>query len=146
MNVKDKPPKEKRSNIVYGISCANVGCTESYIGETKQALKSRIYQHRRPSYGDNYDSAVYSHLCESDHDFSMENVVILDTEEDWFSRGVRESIHERIERPSLNRHGGLRHNLSATWNRILRNQPRKLRHNPRDSDSCQTQHPTSFDQ
>ena len=49
VHVKDKPPKDKQSNLVYGYKCAAQGCSEAYIGETKQSLKARIGQHRRPS-------------------------------------------------------------------------------------------------
>ena len=46
---KDKIPKDKKTNIVYGIQCKDNECTETYIGETKQPLAKRMYQHRRAS-------------------------------------------------------------------------------------------------
>ena len=49
-----------------------------------------------------------------------EEVIILDSEPRWFERGVREAVYERVERPSLNRRGGLRLNLARTWDRALR--------------------------
>ena len=42
VNVKDRTPKEKMYNLVYRIKCAHPGCDESYIGETKQALKQQL--------------------------------------------------------------------------------------------------------
>ena len=42
VHVKDKPQKDKKSNLVYGYKCAEPGCSESYIGDTKQSLKARI--------------------------------------------------------------------------------------------------------
>ncbi len=97
VRVKDIRLKDKRSHVVYGISCAEPDCQETYMGETKQALKSRI--HQRPSSGETYDSAVYTHLHTSGHSINLKEVVILDREQDWFRRGIREAVHERFERP-----------------------------------------------
>ena len=49
---------------------------------------------------------------------------VLDREERWFERGVKEAIYVKLEQPSLNRGGDLRHQLSAT----LTSLPRKLCH------------------
>ncbi|XP_072028434.1 uncharacterized protein [Amphiura filiformis] len=49
VHVKDKPPRDKQSNLVYGYKCGDSDCTEAYVGETKQSLKARLGQHRRPS-------------------------------------------------------------------------------------------------
>ena len=115
VHVKDKPPKDKQSNLVYGYKCAEPGCSESYIGETKQSLKARIGQHRRPSSSDcQPDSAVYGHAKSTGHQIDPEKVIVLDREERWFERGIREAIWERIEQPSLNKRGGLRFQLSNT--------------------------------
>ena len=76
-------------------------------------------QHRKPSYGDTYDSAVHTHSESTGHTFTIDHVKILDRETNWFKRGVKESINERIEKPSLNKQGGLRFNLSSTWNRAV---------------------------
>ena len=106
VNIKDKQPKEKRSHIVYGIKCEDPGCQETYIGETQQSLKARMNQHRKPSTaGENYSSAVFAHLDITGHSFKTENVVILDREGDWFRRGVKEAIWERVENPTLNKKG-----------------------------------------
>ncbi|XP_072037657.1 uncharacterized protein [Amphiura filiformis] len=78
VHVKDKQPKEKSSNLVYGLVCAGKDCTESYVGETKQALKSRVKQHRRPSTNEAQNSAVYLHLKECGHSINIEDATILD--------------------------------------------------------------------
>ena len=115
VNVKDKQPKEKRSNVVYGITCANAGCDNSYVGETKQSLKTRANQHRRPSSNEAQNSAVFIHLKDSGHNFAFEDVRILDREDKWHERGVKEAIWERVEQPSLNKTGVLRlHNITIT--------------------------------
>ena len=38
----------------------------------------------------------------------------------WFERGVKESIYVKLEQPSLNRRGGLRHYISLAYNTALR--------------------------
>ncbi|KAL3997031.1 hypothetical protein ACER0C_009687 [Sarotherodon galilaeus] len=48
------------------------------------------------------------HWQASGHSFKDEDVHILDREECWFERGVKEAIYVKRERPSLNRGGGLR--------------------------------------
>ena len=125
-SVKDKTPQEKRSHLVYGLKCPAGGCDKTYVGETQQALKKRASQHRKPTSGDQYNSAIFTHLQESGHSFKDSDFVILDREDKWFERGVKEALFERIEKPSLNKAGGLRFNLSHTWDRALRGIPSRL--------------------
>ncbi|XP_072041165.1 uncharacterized protein [Amphiura filiformis] len=105
VHVKDKPPKDKQSNLVYGITCAATDCGEAYVGETKQSLRARINQHRRPSSSEAQNSAVFNYCKTTEHFFMPEEVVILDKEEKWFERGVREAIWERVEQPAINKKG-----------------------------------------
>ena len=112
---KDKTPKDKQNNIVYGFRCQDNGCEETYIGETKQTLGIRMYQHRRASTSGCGDSAVYSHLNSANHSFDNKDVIILDRESRWFERGVKEALYVKREQPSLNKGGGLRHNLAGAY-------------------------------
>ena len=123
VHVKDKPPKDKLCNLVYGLTCVAPDCGESYVGETKQSLKARLNQHRRPSTNEAQNSAVYNHCKASNHSFKPEEVVILDKEDRWF---VREAIWERVEQPALNKKGGLRFQLSHAWDEAIRRLPRRL--------------------
>ena len=101
--------------------------THTYVGETKQSLKARLGQHRRPSSTDwQPDSAIYTHAKTSGHQIDTEDVTILDREERWFERGVREAIWERVEKPSLNKRGGLRFQLSHAWDSSIINIPCRL--------------------
>ncbi|XP_062849575.1 uncharacterized protein LOC134311850 [Trichomycterus rosablanca] len=113
---KDRVPRHKQSNVVYAVRCRE-DCRELYIGETKQPLAKRMAQHRR-STSSGQDSAVYTHLQASGHSFNDEDVQILDKEERWFERGVKEAIYVKRERPSLNRGGGLRVHLSPSYNAV----------------------------
>ncbi|XP_072177261.1 uncharacterized protein [Diadema setosum] len=92
---KDKTPKDQQNNVVYAIQCKDDECDELYIGETKQTLAKRMYQHRRASSSGCGDSAVYSHMNSSNHTFDNKDVVILDREARWFERGVYKRVHLR---------------------------------------------------
>ena len=94
---------------MYGIHCEGDNCDEFYIGETEQLLHRRMSQHRRHSTG-GQESTVYERLHTSDHTFNTENVQIIDRENSWFERGVKEAIWVSAKNPSLNRHGGIRFN------------------------------------
>ena len=83
-------------------------------------------QHRRAN-SSGPVSAVYLHLKEKDHSFEDSNVRILDREDRWFERGVKEAIYVKVEKPSLNRGGGLRHHLSPIYNAALSTIPRKFK-------------------
>ena len=97
----------KQCNLVYGLTCVAPDCGESYVGETKQSLKARLNQHRRPSTNEAQNWAVYKHCKASNHSGSFKpgEAVILDKEARWFERGVREAIWERIEQPALKKEG-----------------------------------------
>ena len=122
--MKDKTPRDKRSHLVYGFKCPEKDCHQTYVGETKQALQKRLQQHRKASYGDTYDSAIFTHSQESGHTFENKDVLILDRDDRWFERGVKEAVWERIEQPSLT--SKLRLTLSRTWDQPLRSIRRRL--------------------
>ena len=103
VKVKDKQPKDKQSNLVYGLVCCEKDCKESHVGESKQALKARENQHRWPSTNEAQNSAVYLHMKETGHSFNIKHATILDKEEQWNRRGIKEAIWERVEEPTLNK-------------------------------------------
>ena len=91
-------------------------------------------QHKKPSTIEVQNSAVYNHLRSSGHSFDVSDVKILDKEENWVRRGIKEAVWERVEGPSLNKKGGLRFVLSHTWDHALRDVPSQL-----SRDTCVTQ-------
>lgn len=56
---------------------------------------------------------------ESGHSFEDSQLQILAREDCWFEKGVKEAICVKLENPSLNRGGGLRHFLPPTYNAFL---------------------------
>ena len=115
---KDPAKKEDMTGVVYMINCEGDGkdtpCSSSYIGETARSLKARAAEHRRPS---SSTSEVSQHLHldgRPHHQVSLQNIKILDRDEDWQRRGIKESIYIRALKPDLNRDGG-RHHLPSVW-------------------------------
>ena len=85
-----------------------------------------MYLHRRPSSSGISDSSIYAHLKASQHSFEDKDIGILDKEHKWFERGVKEAIYVCKENPSLNRGGGLRHNLPKASDAPIRKIPKRL--------------------
>ena len=74
------------------------------------------------------DPAVHLHLKEKQHSFEADNVHVLDKEDRWFEKGVKEPIYIKLKQTSLNRRGGLRCRFSATYNTLLKSLRRELHH------------------
>ncbi|XP_044762054.1 uncharacterized protein LOC123319267 [Coccinella septempunctata] len=91
--LKDPTPLLSLSNVIYKIPCS---CGKSYIGQTKQYLKSRISQHTNDCKNQNQNkpnkTALASHHFETGHSFILEDVTVLDREANWFKRNVGEMI------------------------------------------------------
>ncbi|KAI8482899.1 hypothetical protein Bbelb_393170 [Branchiostoma belcheri] len=117
---KCKPLTNKnKANITIPLKCEEPNCNNTYIGETSRPLKVRYKEHCRPS-ANGYSSAIFHHLQHSQgHSFKLESTDILDRETRWWERGVKEAIYERMYNPNLNREGGLRVDLSGTWDLAL---------------------------
>ena len=96
---KDKDPLSDQAGVVYHIKCQD--CDSDYIGETDRKLHKR----------------VAAHLAPTGHSLSDEQRVLA-RDHRWFQRGVRESIHIRTRKPTLNNDGG-RHKLSQVFNPLL---------------------------
>ena len=117
---KDKTKKAEVCGAIYRVKCGgstNNSCKEDYIGETERSVKARFNEHRRPS---SHTSEVSKHIHSEhpSHKVALDQVDILDREQGWFQRGVKESIYIRSEKPTLNKDGG-RHNLSHIYDAVL---------------------------
>ena len=58
------------------------------------------------------------HASDTGHNIPTDQAKIIDQDESWFSRGVREAAHIRIHRSTLNRDAG-RYYLPAVYNPLL---------------------------
>ncbi|KAI8510545.1 hypothetical protein Bbelb_114610, partial [Branchiostoma belcheri] len=74
-------------------------------------------EHRRPSSVAS-EVSQHIHIESRGHTVDLEGVRILDTEQDYFKRGIKEATYIRALQPSLNRDGG-RYRLQTTFEPLL---------------------------
>ena len=113
---KDTIPKEDQCGLVYHIKCGD--CNHTYIGETGRNIGTRFKEHTSRK-GTN--SAVKEHLEASKHTCSLEEVKILEKEDDWYRRKVKEAIMIKRHQPTLNRDKGLE--LPPVYTLLLSHDP-----------------------
>ena len=100
--------------------CGDKDCSESYVGEAKQALKTKVNQYPKPSTNEAQNSAVFLHIKDTDHSFNILDATILDKEEQCHLRGIKEAIWERVEEPSLNLAGTQRRSCPKVGSTSIR--------------------------
>lgn len=89
--LKYKIDKNDRRNVVYEIKCKR--CSSSYIGQTTQNLKKRMYGHKHSVKMKNINaSGLVKHAVDNRHSFNFENVKIIDTVPKLGERLVAESL------------------------------------------------------
>jgi len=90
--LKDEDEKMSQSNLVYRIDCLD--CNNCYIGETKQYLHKRIYQHEYHVRKKNANhSGLCKHSIEQDHTFSFNEAKILHKSPQYNKRITLESLY-----------------------------------------------------
>ena len=98
---KDKTPREKLRGTIYHITCDN-DTHRTCIGETKRPLSVRFKEHCKLD----KPIGVGDHCNATGHSVSMDNLRVLDREQDWLKRKVKEAIHIKQRAPSMNRDQG----------------------------------------
>ncbi|XP_057324626.1 GATA zinc finger domain-containing protein 14-like [Microplitis mediator] len=95
---KDQVPKGKQSELVYKITCE---CGKSYVGQTKQLLHKRVYQHKHDCKPMNIlkpqKTALAKHHFDTGHNFNFNNVEILDMESNYLKKNISEMICNHLE-------------------------------------------------
>ncbi|XP_044585993.1 uncharacterized protein LOC123266030 [Cotesia glomerata] len=95
--LKDPVDKMDRSFVVYKIPCT---CGKVYIGQTKQKLKKRLYQHsvdcRPESLLKPNRTALADHHFDREHNFQFDATEILDYETHYFKRNVSEMFFIKV--------------------------------------------------
>ena len=97
----DKTPKKKVCGTIYHITCDD-DTHYTYIGETKRPLSVWFKEHcklDRPT-------GVGKQCNATGHSVSMDNLGVLDREQDWMKRKVKEAIHIKQRATSMNRDKG----------------------------------------
>ncbi|KAI8513697.1 hypothetical protein Bbelb_080210 [Branchiostoma belcheri] len=113
---KDKTPKEKKCGVIYHIPCQGKN-NKGPCQETERSLKARFQEHTWPSSA-RAEVSQHIHIESPRHFVSLDTVRILDTEQDYFLKGVNEAIYIRAHHPTLNRDVG-RHRLQDTFDPVL---------------------------
>lgn len=97
-NMKDKIKILETPNVIYKIPCDGDGttlCNKSYVGHTKNYLKTRISQHqndlRNPPRGE--ITALVAHFADEGHTPNFDEVKILDKEQNYWRRTTLEALH-----------------------------------------------------
>ena len=95
-----------KQNVVYELTC--IKCKQTYIGETKRNLHTRIKEHQRAiERGDINISAMAQHYQEvhpsSSTPFPAFYVKILQRSNDHADRLIKEAIYIRKLKPNINR-------------------------------------------
>ena len=117
---KDKSGKGDITGAIYHIPCAGGDhpCKEFYVGETERALWTRFLEHKRPSSVATHEVADHIHIESPDHRVDFKDTKVLDRDQSWWERGIREAIYIRTLKPTLNRNEG-RYTLPTVWNRVI---------------------------
>lgn len=102
---KDKTPQDQCCGAIYQINCDD--CAGFYVGETARQLKTRIDEHKKSLSKDSFSSAIAEHAITQHHNIDWGSTRVVDREQDFFARKVREAIHIRMKQPTMNRDGGL---------------------------------------
>ena len=108
---KDKDDTLEKCGVVYQIECNE--CEEAYIGETERQMGKRLTEHKRKT------SAVQEHMEDKGHHPEKVKVTVVDKDDRWFERGVKEAVYIRARSPSLNRDQG-RHTLPPIYNSLIK--------------------------
>ena len=92
MKVKDTDPMVKRSGVVYQIPCG--GCGQSYIGETKRPLETRLKEHiAATTRGEIDKSAIAEHAWICQHQPLWKETRVLDVAVNNTILLIKEAMH-----------------------------------------------------
>ena len=104
-----------KTGVVYSIPCKD--CDKVYVGETGRTLNVRRREHCRHSTNGRTDSsAVAAHAHSSLHDIDWENSSVLEFEDNFYKRKVKEALLIRRHH-NFNQDDGLA--VSPVWTSLL---------------------------
>jgi hypothetical protein len=102
---KDPIKPEDRPGVVYMIECNS--CDAQYVGQTGRNLKERIKEHEKSTNkGEILKSGIAEHAHTTGHSINWE-AKVLDQDQVKTRRLVKESIHIKLNNPTMNRDQGL---------------------------------------
>jgi len=116
MQVKDRDPLERRSNVIYQVPCS---CGRVYIGETKRALETRIKEHKAATRrGETTKSAIAEHAWKEHHVILWDETKVLDQAKNNTTLLIKEALYIRLSDTQLiNRDEGV--TISDCWRQAV---------------------------
>ena len=113
---KGSGPRKRRCGVIYSYQCGAIDCGEEYISETSRTLWERYKEHLREP------SPIQAHSQLIGHQLSPDNFNIIGREGQDLTRLIKDSIHIRVNNPTLNRNIG-KFQLNHIWDRVLFSTP-----------------------
>ena len=113
--VKPRLPLENKKGVIYCIPCKD--CDRVYIGETGRTLSVRQAEHKRHlANSHTQHSAVAAHALDELHDINWGNISVLDHNDDFYKRRIKEALLIR-HYSNFNQDCGLA--ISPVWNSFV---------------------------
>lgn len=116
-NLKDKTPKGLRSNVVYKLTCST--CSDVYVGQTSQWLKSRIALHKSDVKKGVDRCALVGHIKGNpNHRINYGNVEILESDRNYERRLFLEMVNINRLNNNMNKKSDTQ-NLNVIYTYLL---------------------------
>ena len=106
--------KNADKGIVYQIPCGD--CDKSYIGETGRPFAVRMKEHQRAVKHEDMKNANAVHSIQKSHSIDWDNARIIDREQKWKKRRIKESLYIRMKE-NYNLDSGI--TLSHVWDPLI---------------------------
>ena len=104
IKVKPRTDPIDATGVVYRIPCMDCDC--SYIGETCKTLNVRLKEHQRCCrHLESQKSVVAQHAIEEDHRIDWNQSTVIDREQQWHRRRLKEALHIRYTTTSIRTRG-----------------------------------------
>jgi len=114
--VKTATPEMKKKEVIYEVPCMD--CDKSYIGETGRSLQKRLTEHKAAVRKGVSKNGIAVHVQKHDHRVDWEAARIIDQEQRYWPRRIREAIHIANKNGlSTNLDCGL--NIDSIWSPFL---------------------------
>ena len=130
---KDKLDRDEVCGAIYEVGCLN--CDSVYIGETGRPFSVRLAEHkkdvnqhtsgvrtrasRESTSSVLHKSAITDHMSQYNHTPNWENTKIIQKEQSWQQREIREAIWIREKSKTMNRDDGS-YQLSHIYDHLLK--------------------------
>ena len=94
MKPKDKDPKDKKSEVIYGSQCWDIACGKKYTGETSRTLGERYREYLKQP------SPIHAHIQQTGHNSTNKNFNIIGRDGQGLARTIKEAIYIRVNNPT----------------------------------------------